>query len=539
VAIQTKVANEFDAIVIGAGFGGIRAIYELRQMGLSARVFEAGSDVGGTWYWNRYPGARTDSEAWSYCYFFSKELQDEWNWPERMPAQEHVSAYLRHVVERFDLRKDIVFNTRIKSAIYDVATRKWTVTSEQGAAFTCTYFITAAGLLTIPYLPPFKGIETFKGEWHLTSRWPKDKVDFAGKRIAIVGSGATAVQLLPIVAQTAAQVTLFQRTPNYVLPGRNYPLDDNQRQGLKAKKEETWALIRKQVFAFPIKPVNRMFDTVTPEERQRVLEAGWETGGFRYLFETLDDILIDERSNHAASEFIRNKIRAIVKDPVTAELLCPQYYFGLKRPPIGNFYYEAFNQDNVALADASTNPIEEITPKGIRAGGKEFEFDMLIFALGFDAMTGALTHMDIRGKNGVSIKDKWQAGPETHLGIAVDGFPNMFMISGPQTPFANVPPLIEGAVTWIGQAIRRARDGGHRSVEATPEATAAWKKQIQAMLDATLLGKGVEHHTWFLGANIPGKAHAVLFYFGGAEAYFNELQQSAERGFPGFSFARA
>jgi cyclohexanone monooxygenase len=523
-----------DAIVIGAGFGGLRALHELRQMGLAVRVFEAGADVGGVWYWNRYPGARTDSEAWSYCYSFSQELQDEWVWPERMPTWDQVMAYLRHVADRFDMRKDIQFETRIVSAAYDEATNRWTVASSSGRTFTCTYLVCATGLLTIAVAPPFKGAETFQGEQYLSSRWPQKAVDFAGKRVAIVGSGSTAVQILPIVAQTAAQVTLFQRTPNYVLPGRNHPLDDEQRKGIKARREATWNVVRNQVFAFPIDPANRTYESVPPERRRAVFEAGWEDGGFRFVFSTFDDLLVNETSNAAAAEFIREKIRAIVKDPATAELLCPRYAFALKRPPLGNFYYESFNRPNVSLVDVSQDPIAEITPRGLRTGAREFEFDMLIFALGFDAMTGALTHMDVRGRDGQTIKDKWAQGPLTHLGITVDGFPNFFMISGPQTPFANIPPIIEGTVEWIAEAIRRVQEGRHRAIEPTPAAVASWTRHMQELLDATLLGRGTEVNSWYLGANIPGKAHSVLFYFGGAAAYFKELTDSVKGGFKDF-----
>jgi cation diffusion facilitator CzcD-associated flavoprotein CzcO len=536
---ERRGSIDVDAIIIGAGFAGLRALYELRQIGLTVKVFEAGSDVGGTWYWNRYPGARTDSEAWAYCYSFSAELQDEWIWPERMPTWDQVLAYLRHVAERFNLRKDIQFDTRIKSATYDEDSNGWTVAGEKGQTLRSRYLVTATGLLTVPLNPPFKGIESFKGERYLSSRWPHTRVDLKGKRVGIIGSGATAVQILPIVAHTAAHVTMFQRTPNYVLPGRNHPLDEEQREGIRARRDELWNVVRNQVFAFPIDPANRTYESVPPEKRRAIFEAGWEDGGFRFVFGTFDDLLVNETSNAAASEFIREKIRAIVKDPKTAELLCPTYAFGLKRPPLGNFYYETFNRPNVSLVDVSEDPIIEITPTGLKTRTGEYEFDVLIFALGFDAMTGALTHMDIRGRHGQTIRDKWNAGPRTHLGITVDGFPNFFMVSGPHTPFANVPPIVEGTVRWIGQAIRSLREGGHESMEATPEAVEQWGRHIQELLDATLLGKGTEVNSWFLGANVPGKAHAVLFYFGGAAAYFKELEESLQRDFVGFALAKA
>ena len=536
---EAPAGTHFDAIVVGAGFGGIRAIYELHQMGLSARVFEAASDVGGTWYWNRYPGARTDSEAWSYCYSFSEELQDDWVWPERMPTWDHVLAYLRHVVDRFDLRKDIQFNTRVTTISYDEATNRWTAEIESGERFTCDYLISAMGILTVPLTPPFKGFEKFKGEKYLSCRWPHEPVSFEGKRVAVIGSGATAVQILPIVAQTAAHVTMFQRTPNYVMPGRNHPIDPSQRANIKANREHLWKLIRQQVFAFPFEPVNRLYSDTPPEKREAIFEAGWEDGGFRFVFGTFDDLLVNPEANEAAAAYIRKKIRAIVKDPKTADLLCPDYAFGIKRPPLGNFYFETFNRPNVSLVDVSKSPITEITETGLRTGTEEYEFDVLIFALGFDAVTGSLTRMDVTGRDGQTMKERWQYGPKTQLGVMVDGFPNFFMISGPHTPFSNFPPAIEAEVEWIGAAIRALREDGHASMEPTPDAVEAWGKHIQDMLDMTLLGAGTKVHTWYLGANMPGKTPSVLFYFGGAGAYFQELQASIDDGFPGFAFKDA
>jgi cation diffusion facilitator CzcD-associated flavoprotein CzcO len=539
VSSQGAAAPDFEAIVIGAGFGGIRALYELRKMGLSVQVFEAASNVGGAWYWNRYPGARTDTEAWAYCFSFSKELQQEWDWSERMPSWDQVIAYQSFVVDKLDLRQHIQFNTRIKSALYNEATNQWTITTEAGKAYTCTYFVSAAGLLTVAYEPPFKGLNSFNGQWYVTSRWPKEPVDFAGKRVGIVGSGSTAVQVLPVVAQTAAHVSIFQRTPNYVMPGRNHRLDDAQRQGIKANLDAMWKMVRRQSFAFPMDRANRLFDDCSPEEQERHFDAAWEAGGFRFVFEAFDDLTVNERANAAAAAYVRKKIRAIVKDPKTAELLCPTYEFAVKRPPVGNFYYESFNRDNVRLVDVSQDAIQEITPKGIRTGSEEHEFDILIFALGFDAVTGALTNMDVRGKGGMSVKEKWEAGPRTKLGITMDGFPNMFMLSGPQTPFANIPPVLEAAVTWIGKAIQRVRDSGCRGIEPTPEAVSAWTQHMQDLLDVTLLGRGAKVGTWYMGANIPGKTRSVLFYFGGAEAYFNELDKSIDSGFEGFKLIEA
>lgn len=528
----------YDMVIIGAGFGGIRMLHEARQLGLTAKVLEAGSDVGGTWYWNRYPGARTDSEAWAYCFFFDKQLMESYDWPERMPSWDQVLDYMSYVVDLFDMRKYIQFDTRVKSAIYDEGANRWQITTMAGETFECIHFVSAAGLLHIAYEPPFKGLETFKGEWYMTSRWPKEEVEFRGKRVGIVGSGSTAVQILPIVAQLADHVSMFQRTPNYVTPGRNHPIGKEQMRAIKDNYPAIVEQCQRQVFGFPMEPANRLFSNVTPEEAHRVFERGWEAGGFRFLFETFDDLLVNQEANDAAAEFIRNKIRAIVKDHKTAELLCPNYSFAVKRPPTGNFFYEAFNRDNVSLIDIKNDPIAEITPNGIKTKGREFEFDIIIFALGFDAVTGALTHMDVRGRDGITIKDKWDAGPRTHLGISVDGFPNMYIISGPQAPFANIPIIIENSVNWIGKAIKTTMDGGYDMCEAEPEAVQKWADHMQAMLDVTLLTEGYDVNAWYLGANIPGKKPAVLFYFGGAGAYFDELSDNIAQNFEGFAFKR-
>jgi len=529
------VSTHFDAIIIGAGFGGLRMIYELRQRGLSLRLFEAASDVGGTWYWNRYPGARTDTEAWAYCFSFSKELQDEWDWPERMPTAPQMRDYLGHVADRFDMRKDIQFNSRIRSAIYNEAENSWTVTTEHGDSFSCTYLISASGLLTIPVKPPFPGVDDYQGELLLSSRWPKEPVSFAGKRVALLGSGSTAVQMLPVIARSAEHVTIFQRTPSYVLPGRNYPLDDAEREEIRTNYDKLWSQVRNHVFAFPMTPANRIARGTPSDEQQRVFESGWEKGGFRYIFETFDDLLVDEESNAIASEFVRNKIRAIVDDPKTAELLCPTYPLMVKRPAVSNFYYECFNKENVSLVDLNSQPIETFSETGIRYGGENHEFDIVISALGFDAVTGTLTNIDLRGRNGLTMKDRWAEGPRTYLGMMVDGFPNMFMISGPQSPFANIPPVIEGAVLWIGEAIAQIQKIENGAMEPNPEAVERWRAHMNEILDATILRKGEAVHCWFLGANIPGKPHEVLFYLGGANQYFGELDRSKESGFSGFT----
>jgi cyclohexanone monooxygenase len=538
-AAREVAGGTLDAIVIGAGFAGIRALRELSALNLTALAFEAGSNVGGTWYWNRYPGARTDSEAWAYCYTFSRELQEEWRWSERLPSQAEVLRYLDHVVDRFDLRRYISFNTRVVAAHFDDDQRLWHVTTDKGERFSCRYLICATGILSVPKQPEFPGAERFEGEIHFAPRWPKEPVDLTGKRVAIVGSAATAVQILPVVANVAAHVAYFQRTPNYVLPGRNYAIGDEHAQSIRRRHPEIAEQTRAHAFGLAMNPTGLTYDSVDDAERRRVFERGWEEGGFHFCFNTFDDLVVDQRSNDAASAFIRDKIRSIVKDPVTAEALCPKYPFFSKRPPSGHFFYEAFNRDNVELVDISSDGIREITATGIRTGSAEYTFDAIILAIGFDAATGPLMSIDLRGRGGVTIQDAWADGPRTHLGIAVEHFPNMFMILGPQSPFGNLPTVIEGVVAWIGEVIGRLERGAKAEIEPTGEAVAAWGAYLEQMYRATLLSNGEQVGTWFLGANIPGKPVTPLFHFGGVALYLADIRKELDQGLPGFSIVSA
>lgn len=524
---------DYDAIVIGAGFAGLLMLHELRQRGFSARVIEEAPEVGGTWYWNRYPGARTDSESWVYAYSFSKELMDEWEWSERFTRQPEALAYLKHVADRFDLRKDIQFNTKVVSAEHDAQLNGWKTTTDSGEKLTSRYLISAVGPLSAVYRPDFVGLDEFEGEWAMTARWPEEGIDLTDKRVAVIGTGATAVQLIPIAAHVAKELTVFQRTPNYVLPARNYVLTDEERHAIRVDYDAIWEKARNQFFGFPLNMAGRTAADVTPEEHQKILEWGWESGGFKFVFETFDDIFLDENSNEIASEFIRNKIRTIVEDPETAELLCPKDYpFVGKRPPLGHFYYEAFNRENVQLVDVSEEPISRITAKGVQVGDTEYEADVLIFATGFDAATGSITRIDIRGDDGTSVEDKWKDGAKTYLGLAVDGFPNMFMIFGPHAPFANGPVIMEGMTKWIGNAMEHARAEGISRIEAEPAAVEQWGELLEELLNATVVPKG--RNNYFVGANIPGKANSPVFFLGGAKAYNEACQAAAEKGYEGF-----
>jgi len=531
--------TDYDAVVVGAGFAGLRMLHDLRSRGLSVKVIEAGSDVGGTWYWNRYPGARTDTEAWAYCLTHDPKLMQEWNWSDRFPAQEEVEQYLQHVADRYGLREHIQFNTRMTGAHFDEDGAMWSVATDQDDQITCRFFITAVGILTRPFLPPFPGSERFRGQILQTSRWPKDPVDMKGKRVGIVGTGATGVQVIPVVAQDALHLTVFQRTPNFVLPSRNHSLDDTQRARIKREYPEIAEQFKSHFFGFPMTPSGLTKDDVSEEQFQRLLERGWETGGFGFVFSTFDDIITDDESNARAAEFVRNKIRAIVHDPELAEKLCPTTHpIASKRPPLGHHYYETFNRDNVSLVDVSGDAITEVTEKGLRlTSGDEHELDVLIFATGFDVATGSLDHLDIRGRGGETIADHWKDGPRTFLGTTVDGFPNMFTICGPQTPFANIPVVIEANVDWITGAIDHLDEHGGGTMEPTPEAVERWRQHIDTLMAYTVLGQGMEARSWFLGSNIPGKPKVCLFYFGGAGNYRTECDAEAASGFPGFTFA--
>jgi cation diffusion facilitator CzcD-associated flavoprotein CzcO len=536
--VQNPSPTDFDVIVIGAGLGGLRALHEFRKSGLSVKVIEAGADIGGVWHWNRYPGARTDSESWVYCFQFDQDLLQEWDWPERFPTQPQMLRYIEHVADRFDMRKDIQFNTYVKSAAYDEVTNRWTFVTDRGENFTAKFFVSAAGLLSVPMRPPFKGVDSFQGDWYVTGRWPKKPVDFTGKRVAIIGTGPTAAQAIPLIAQLAGHLTVFQRTPGFVLPARNHPLTDEERAAIKANYDAIWKQCEKQAFAFPIELAGRTFAEVTPEEQQRIFDRGWETGGFRFLFETFDDLFVNKTCNEAAAEFVRKKIRTLVKDPATAELLCPKGYpLGVKRPALGHYYYETFNRDNVTLVDVSSNPVEEITAKGLRTGTEEYEFDIIIFAIGFDP-GASLTTMDVRGRGGQTLKEKWQAGARTYLGLAIDGFPNMFLIFGPQTLAGNAPHVHDKNVEWIAQAIIRLHDGGYDFMEAKPEAVDTFMRHNDELANRTIIGEGKHVSTWFYGSNVPGKEPTPLLYFGGAAGLFAEFADEARRDYPGFTRGR-
>ncbi|KAJ9646677.1 hypothetical protein H2204_000369 [Knufia peltigerae] len=530
---------DYAAIVIGTGFSGLRMLHELRKLGLSVKVFEKGSKVGGAWYWNNYPGARTDTECWTYILSFSKEIKAEWTWTERYPSQPEVQAYLNFVADRCDMHKDIQFNTAIVGAKWDESTRTWTVLTATGASYTCRFFIPATGALSGSLEPPFPGLNTFQGEWYKTSDWPKDKtVDFLGKRVAVVGTGATGVQVVPIVAHSAASVTVFQRTPNYVLPGRNFYVPEPMNNEVKRNYDQVWGKAMQHVFGFPFDKETRTLASVPDdEERRQILEAGWEAGGFRYVYQTFEDLFYDAKSNEMVSEFVRQKIRAIVKDPKTADLLCPRYPIMAKRPPSGHFYYESFNRPNVSLVDISDSPITEVTKTGLRTATNEYDFDIIIFAVGFDVATGGLTRIDIQGLES-TLKEDWGKSLTTYMGVGVSGYPNMFLVAGPHAPASNVPVAVDVMCDWIGKEINYMAKHGYTRIEPSAEAQNEWCKKCASDFEGSLLAKASEEiKSWYIGANVPGKPYSVLLYFGGLQKYLVMAHDEEEAQYPAFRFS--
>jgi cation diffusion facilitator CzcD-associated flavoprotein CzcO len=537
MSVEPSTTHHVDAVVIGAGFSGLYLVHRLRnERGMSVQGFDAASGVGGTWYWNRYPGARTDSLYSIYRFSFSDALARQWDFSERYPPRAEVLAYLEWVADQLDLRRSFRFNTRVTAAHYDEDRQLWAVTTDDGAAVTARYLFTGLGLLTKPNLPNIPGLESFRGEWHHSASWPRDGVDLAGKRVAQIGTGSTGIQMLPHLAEDAGHVTVFQRTPNYVVPAQNRPLSRTEQREFTEQHREIRQRIRRHGFAMPFAAQGESARAADERTREEVYERAWELGGFYFFFGSFADLIVDAASNETACEFIRGKIRQIVTDPATAELLCPQGYpYGAKRPPAGTNYYESFNRDNVTLVDVADDPILEFTPTGLRTATGEFEADVIVFATGFDATTGAYDQIDLRGRGGQALAEKWRDGPVANLGIQTAGFPNLFMISGPMSPFANMPTCIEENVDWIMDAIDRLRTDGLRSIESTEDGELEWTRHTQEVAGMTVAIKGSQVHSWFSGANVDGKAHVVNMYFGGADNYFTACRAAAENDYAGFA----
>jgi cation diffusion facilitator CzcD-associated flavoprotein CzcO len=533
----------FDAIIIGAGISGLYQLHRLRELGLRVRVFEAGTGVGGTWYWNRYPGARFDSESYSYGYSFSQELLDEWHWTEHFSPQPQTLRYLNHVADKFDLRRDIQFRSRVAAAHYNDDARHWSVTLEDGSQHTARFLITAIGPLSAPTMPRIEGIESFQGRSCHTARWPHEPVSFEGKRVAVIGTGATGVQTIQEVAKTAGHLTVFQRTPNWCAPLHNAEISKEEMAEIRGRYPEIFARCRETFACFLHTPDPRATSEVTAEEREAVFEKLYNNRGFGMWQGNFRDILVDRQANALVSDFVARKIRQRVKDQAVAEKLIPKNHgFGTRRVPLETKYYEVYNQPNVKLIDINETPIERITPTGIKLRGiktsdAEYEFDIIIYATGFDAITGAFDRIDFRGAGGLKLKDKWKGGPQTYLGMLVEGFPNMMMQMGPHTALGNIPRSIEYSVDWVTDLLRHALEHDITRIEATPEGVVSWTNHVKS-LGVGLLSNEIDSWMTGINRNVEGKQTRIIArYSGSAPAFRARCDQVAANGYRELSLA--
>lgn len=525
----------YDAVIVGAGFSGLYMLHRLREQGLGVRVYEAGAGVGGTWFWNRYPGARVDIESQEYSYSFSPELDAEWVWTERYASQPELLAYLNHVADRFDLRPDIQFETRVTSARFDEAANRWTVTTDAGETVTARWCVMATGVLSVPNEPRFPGAETFQGPTYHTGRWPHEGVDFTGQRVAVIGTGSSAIQSIPQIAAQADHVTVFQRTPNFSVPAHNGPPDPVVVADWAANREQYRAEARETGFGIKmVDPQEALAVDASPEARRAAYEERWRIGGFA-LLGAFGDLTSDVAANATAAEFVREKIRGIVNDPAIAEKLAPKTFpIGSKRLCVDTGYYATFNRDNVELVDLNDEPIAEITPEGVRTTGAIYQADALVYAIGFDAMTGALNNIDVTGRGGAKLKDSWAAGPRTYLGLAVAGFPNLFIVTGPGSPsvLCNMAVAIEQHVDWIADCIAWAGARQVGAIEATEDAQDEWVAHVNEVAEPTIFPLA---NSWYMGANVPGKPRVFMPYIGGFPVYRDKCNEVAAAGYQGFA----
>ena len=528
----TKTAIDVDAVVVGAGFTGIYMLYRLRQGGFTARCFDSASGVGGTWYWNRYPGARCDIESMQYSYQFSEELQQEWRWKERYASQPEILAYIEHVAERYDLNRDITFDTRVGKATFDEDNDLWVIETDESEVIRARYFIMSVGCLSAPIRPKFDGENDFRGEIYQTSLWPKEPVDFTGKRVGIIGSGSSAIQSAPLISQEAAHVYLYQRTPNFVVPSQNRPLSDEDVDLIKSdyKGFRRQAYAENSAFNF-LRYDQSVFD-LPPEERRERLDQQWEIGGLPFLG-GFNDILTNEDANKEVASYWRDRVSEIVKDDEVLDRLTPDEIFGCKRLCAGTNYYEMFNRNNVTLVDISNKGIEMLSESGLRAEGKDYNLDMIIYATGFDAMTGSVTRIEITGANGQTIQEKWADGPHTYMGLSISGFPNMFnMVSaGSPSVLATMVTCAEQHGDWIGDCLEYMRANSYTRIDATPQAEADWDAEVNRAADASLR---IKCDSWYVGSNVEGKARVFAPYIGGWPPYITKCMAIAQNGYEGF-----
>jgi cation diffusion facilitator CzcD-associated flavoprotein CzcO len=532
-----QTAREHDVVVVGAGFAGLYMLYRLRELGLRARVIERGRDVGGTWYWNRYPGARCDIESFDYQYSFSDELLEDWVWSERYAAQPEILAYLNHVADRFDLRSDIDFGTSVRTISWVEEEARWTVVTDAGS-YSARFCVMAVGNLSSIKRPDFEGLDDFEGEWYHTGRWPEGGVDFSAKRVGIIGTGSTGIQAMPIIAEAGAEVLVFQRTPNYSMPARNRPIGEDERREVLASFKERRRLCEESEAGTPLPPATTATTEASEEEIRERYEAGWQRGGISALSYAFTDFFTSEEANRTAQDFARAKIREIVEDPAVAEALSPAHHIGTKRTAVDTNYFQSYNRSNVHLVDLRTEPIERLTPRGIKTTAQEYPLDVIVFAIGFDAMTGALLEIEVRGRADRTLGDAWRAGPVTYLGLSVPGFPNLFMITGPGSPsvLSNMVVSIEQHVEFIAALIEHMDQEQLAVVDASEDAAGAWVAHVNELADETLYPQA---SSWYLGANIPGKPRVFMPYVGGCGRYRQECDDVVADGYRGFCFDAA
>ena len=521
-----------DALVVGAGFAGLYMLHRLRSQGFNARIYEAASGPGGTWFWNRYPGARCDIPSLQYSYQFSEDLQQEWVWAERYASQAEILKYVDHVIERFKLRPDIQFNTRIQAAHFDEASSRWQVTTSTGEQISAKFCIMATGCLSSTNTPDFKGRESFRGKVYHTGQWPHEGVDFTGQRVAVIGTGSSAVQSIPLIAAQAKHLTVFQRTANFSVPAHNAPLDPAEQKQAKANYAELRENGKSQLLAWDIDPNMKLAADATPSEIRAECERRWRMGGL-YFYGTFADLLINPESNRVVAEFVCDKVREKVKDPAVAALLTPKSVLGCKRICADTDYFETYNRENVLLVDISKSGIDEITPDGLSAGGNTYAFDALVFATGFDAMTGSINRVDVRGRAGQKLKDKWAAGPRTYLGLSSAGFPNFFIISGPGSPSVLTCMItsIEQHVEFITECMDYLRKNRLAQIEAKVEAEDRWVEHVNEVAGGTLFNSC---SSWYLGANVPGKPRIFMPYVG-FPPYVAKCNEVVAKGYEGFA----
>jgi cation diffusion facilitator CzcD-associated flavoprotein CzcO len=534
-AVEHEAVRLVDAVVVGAGFSGMYMLQRLRELGFTVQVYEAAADVGGTWYWNRYPGCRCDIESMEYSYSFDKELAQDWEWTERYATQPEILGYAGHVADRFDLRRDIQFETRVTAATYDEDAKRWSITTDRGDEVSAQFFILGVGCLSASKRPEIPGLERYRGSWYHTGHWPHEGVDFTGQRVGVIGTGSSGIQSIPLIAEQAEHLTVFQRTPNFSLPAKNAPLDPEFIRELKARYPAHRQDARESAFGVPSELPEHSALDVDPEERWETYGKGFDKGSLVGMILSYNDLITNKEANDTAAEYVRYRIREIVDDPEVAEALSPRSYpIATKRLCLDTNYFATYNRPNVTLVDLRKTPLGEITETGIRTSDREYEFDSIVFATGFDAMTGALLAFPIEGRDSTLLRDKWADGPRTYLGVTTAGFPNLFIITGPGSPsvLSNMMVSIEQHVEWIGDCLAHLRDQDVAAIEATPEAEDYWVDHVNEVGDTTLFPTA---NSWYMGSNVPGKPRVFMPYIGGVGVYRQICDDVATKGYEGFT----